>query len=93
MGFTIMKLKEENLINYNQNRYLWQQMSAKGYRKKEPAELDFEKDMPKLFSMIFKNHLTHLNYSESELESFLDMHFNELDSLYSHSTPKMKVVI
>jgi len=93
MGFTIMKLKEENLINYNQNRYLWQQMSARGYRKKEPVELDFEKDMPKLFPMIYENHKSHLNYSKSELESFLDMHFDELDNLYSHTTSKMKVVL
>lgn len=93
MAFIIMKLAEENVINYNQNRYLWAQMTKLGYRKKEPSELDFEKETPILFELMFENHLSNLNYSKNELSEFLDMYYDELFNLYKLSSNKLKIVI
>lgn len=93
MSMILVKLGEEKVVNYNQARYLWAQMAKLGYKKKEPIELDFERESPTLFEQMFDNHVSKLNYSADEIISFLDMHFEELNRLYKPDSNKLRVVI
>ena len=43
MQALLMRAKSLGFVDHNQNRYLWQQLSSRGWRLSEPPELDFDK--------------------------------------------------
>lgn len=66
----------------NQSRYLWQQLSSKGWRLREPAELDFAHDPPTVLRAILSAHLDTLNYTTEELVQLSALHEHEFDRMY-----------
>ena len=54
MQALLMRANTLGYLTVNQNRYLWQQISARGWRLREPAELDFEHEKPTLLRSIIK---------------------------------------
>lgn len=72
----------------NQSRYLWQQLSMKGWRTREPAELDFHNDPPTVLPAILKAHLTTLNFTTDDLVKLSRVHHQEFQRLYGdHNRP------
>jgi Zn-dependent peptidase ImmA (M78 family)/transcriptional regulator with XRE-family HTH domain len=64
-------------VSQNQSAYLWKQISARGFRMREPPELDFAPEKPTVVDSLFQVHRETLGYTESDLSKFL--HYFEAD--------------
>lgn len=82
MQALIMKAKNLGFLTRNQEEYLWKQMSARGWRLKEPPELDFPREQPTIIANLVKVFTTHLEYSKDELAKLLHIYTPELEALY-----------
>ncbi|RNI31765.1 ImmA/IrrE family metallo-endopeptidase [Rufibacter immobilis] len=94
MAALIIRAKTLRLITDNQYRYLWQQMSALGYRTKEPKELDAAPEPPILLKELVDAHLNDLGYSEEELAQLLSLQLEDFKSRYQDNEvvrPKLKI--
>lgn len=78
----LMRAKAIGAISANQSRYLWQQISVKKIRFREPPELDFAHEEPGLLPTILKLHLEQLGYSVAELAIALHTQEPELRRMY-----------
>lgn len=78
----ITKAKDLGVINGNQYKYLFMQMSKLGYRKREPAHFDIPKEKPTLLKEIIELHMKDLGYSFTELSKILCISEKELEELY-----------
>lgn len=99
MQALLMRASGLNLVSPNQARYLWQQISAKSWRLREPAELDFPPEVPKVLPSIVKAHLGELGYSLSELTKMVRIHESEFSEMYGTTSepplpnkPKLRIV-
>jgi hypothetical protein len=45
---------------------LWQELGRLGYRRREPAELDLERETPTLLAGLFKFYVETLHYTTTE---------------------------
>jgi Zn-dependent peptidase ImmA (M78 family) len=82
MQALLMRAKSLGYVDYNQARYLWQQISARGWRLREPAELDFEHEKPSVLKSIIRNHLHVLGYSIADLCNLVPIHEREFIRMY-----------
>ena len=98
MQALLMRVSALGLIEPNQSRYLWQKISSHGWRLREPPELDFLREAPRVLPRIIQSHLNDLGYSGGELANFLRIHKSEFDKIYGGSTtgepqrPRLKIV-
>lgn len=97
MQALLMRASGLDAITKNQSQYLWKQISARGYRLREPPELEFEPEKPTVLDGLLRVHLTALGYSQSELSSLFHLHESDFVSLYGTSQtrpnrPKLTVV-
>lgn len=85
-------------VTSNQARYLWQQISARGWRLREPAELDFAPEIPSVLPSIVKSHLSSLGYTMDELTAMMRVYEPEFVEMYGSwgapnpSGPRLKIV-
>lgn len=82
MGALLQRALHLDKVTPNQHRYLWSQMSAAGYRLKEPPELDPPKEHPSLLSEMVDVYLTELGYTVQELSQWLTLQIEEFCALY-----------
>jgi Zn-dependent peptidase ImmA (M78 family) len=82
MQALLMRATALKFVAPNQARYLWQQVSARGWKLKEPAEFDFPAEVPKVLPSIVKAHLSELGYSMSELTKLVRIHESEFIEMY-----------
>ncbi|WP_281257963.1 ImmA/IrrE family metallo-endopeptidase [Caenispirillum bisanense] len=82
MGALLMAAANLGCLTANQKQYLWRQMSARGYRLREPPELDFPQEKPTVIPSLLKVHLEGLGYSTGELAGILHVNPSDLQSLY-----------
>jgi Zn-dependent peptidase ImmA (M78 family)/transcriptional regulator with XRE-family HTH domain len=98
MQALLMRASFLNLISANQSRYLWQQISARGWRLREPADVDFPAEVPRVLSSIVKTHLSDLGYSLSELTKLVRIYESEFYEMYGRMEsppprrPKLQIV-
>lgn len=76
----IVRAYHEKLITKNQYQYLFKQMNALGYKKKEPVETPKEK--PTLFHEIISTHSTDFGYSKEEISKLLAFKPEQIDDWY-----------
>jgi Zn-dependent peptidase ImmA (M78 family)/transcriptional regulator with XRE-family HTH domain len=94
----LMRAASLNLLSPNQNRYLWQQISMRGWRLKEPAELDFPHEIPKIMTSVIKSHLTDFGYSVGQLTTLVKTQEWEFSEFYgslgdaTHDRPRLRLV-
>ena len=67
MAALLMRAHKLKLLSDNQYTYLWKQMSARGYRLREPPETEFTPETPDLMRRIIRVHFDALGYSKAEL--------------------------
>jgi Zn-dependent peptidase ImmA (M78 family)/DNA-binding XRE family transcriptional regulator len=91
MQAMLMRATSLGCVTPNQSRYLWQQISARGWRLREPAELDFPTEMPTVLPAIVKAHLSELGYSLAELTKLMRIHESEFIEMYGTVTAVPKV--
>jgi Zn-dependent peptidase ImmA (M78 family)/transcriptional regulator with XRE-family HTH domain len=98
MQALLMRATSLNCVSANQSRYLWQQISARGWRLREPAELDFPSEVPKVLPSIVAAHLTELGYSLAELTKLMRINESEFVAMYGVTSqpppgkPKLQIV-
>lgn len=83
MQSLLMAITEAAPLTKNQSQYLWKQISARGYRTKEPPELDFPREQPTVVQSLIKVHREGLGYSLEELSKLLCAYEHELHELYA----------
>lgn len=98
MQALLMRAKALGFLTDNQNRYLWQQISSRGWRLREPPELDFEPEKPSVLDSMIKAHLDDLGFTLSDLTNFVPMHEDEFQRLYNlndgnTSKPRLRLVV
>ncbi len=81
-------------ITENQSQYLWRQMSAMGYRRAEPPELDLRVEMPTVLPEIVRLHLEDLGYGLSDLAEALRSSEEDVRALHPipSSSPHLRLV-
>ncbi|HDL84760.1 MAG TPA: ImmA/IrrE family metallo-endopeptidase [Candidatus Acetothermia bacterium] len=82
MQALLVRASSLGYLKPNQSRYLWQQISARGMRLKEPPELDFPHEEPQIMSLIIGGHLEDLGYSIEEIAELLNLHTDQIRDLY-----------
>jgi Zn-dependent peptidase ImmA (M78 family) len=82
MQALLVRAKNLDYVDSNQYRYLWRVISAKGWRLREPPELDFKHERPTVISAIIRNHIKVLGYSVSDLCNFIPIHESEFMRMY-----------
>jgi Zn-dependent peptidase ImmA (M78 family)/transcriptional regulator with XRE-family HTH domain len=98
MQALLMRASSLKLVTPNQSRYLWQQISARGWRLREPPELDFAHESPTVLSSIVKSHLSDLGYSIGELTALMRVHEAEFVDMYglvlqpNAGRPRLRIV-
>ena len=90
------------IISERQYNYLFAQISARGWRVKEPANLDIPRERPRLLKrmveVVFKTPVpyskvaTRLRWTEQFTREILDQHAERNDSLQSSTTAKGRVL-
>jgi len=98
MQALLMRAKGLGYLTDNQNRYLWQQISSRGWRTREPSELDFPHERPTVLNAIIKAHLSDLGFTMSELSSLVPLHESEFVKMYDLADdgpgkPRLRLVI
>jgi Zn-dependent peptidase ImmA (M78 family)/transcriptional regulator with XRE-family HTH domain len=89
MQALLMRASQLKLLSDNQARYLWQQISAKGWRLREPADVDFAPETPRVLVSIVASHLTDLGYKLEDLTKLLRIYEGEFLEMYGNfSAPK-----
>lgn len=98
MQSLLMCAQSLKCITDNQARYLWQQISARGWRTREPASLDFDFDPPTVLPTIIKSHLDDLGYNISELVDMSRVYAREFEEFYGKfssdmpTRPRLRIV-
>jgi len=98
MQALLMRANSLKMLTPNQYRYLWQQISLRGWRLHEPAELDFAHEIPRVLPSIIRSHLSDLGYSVAELAQLVRIHEDEFVEMYGPvgdqppPTPRLRVV-
>ena len=96
MGALLMRAKALGCITDMQSTYLWRQMSAAGYRKKEPLEVEFAPEQATAFSDILRAHADDLGYTMADFEAMLHVHAAELNAMYGiekqPGAPKLRLL-
>lgn len=91
MQALLMRAKSCGFLAHNQSRYLWQQLSARGWRLNEPAELDFQKEEAMVLKSIIQAHVRDLGFSLEDLCSLVPIYEAEFIKMYGpieDSTPR-----
>lgn len=96
MGALLMAADKHGRLQPNQKQYLWKQMSARGYRLREPPELDFPPEQPTVLKSLIEVHHGALGYSSEELAALLNSYNDDLAALYpladASKRPKLTIV-
>ncbi|CAM5275567.1 hypothetical protein ATER59S_00150 [Aquamicrobium terrae] len=69
-------------LTSNQAGYLWRQLSARGWRKREPDETQFAPELPRLYEQVLVLHEKELGYDAEDLSKMLHLSLNEVRNLY-----------
>jgi len=70
------------LISRRDETRLWKKMSAAGYRKREPREVDVPVERPTLYPGIIGMYQRELGYTAADLSELLRLNGNDVDELY-----------
>lgn len=92
MGAILVRSKSLGLITDNQSQYIWKQMSIRGFKTKEPFELNIAKEKPTLVNELLEFHLKTLGFTKSELSRVLNISEKEIDNLYNPYEQNLRIV-
>jgi Zn-dependent peptidase ImmA (M78 family)/transcriptional regulator with XRE-family HTH domain len=98
MQALLYRASDLGCVTPNQARYLWQQISARGWKTREPLDTDFPAEQPRVITSIVRSHLDSLGFSVSELCRFVHVHESEFIQLYGlydppkNERPRLRIV-
>jgi Zn-dependent peptidase ImmA (M78 family)/transcriptional regulator with XRE-family HTH domain len=82
MQALLVRAARTGAITSSQSQYLWRQISRLGLRNREPPELDFPAEAPKVVPQLILLHLSELGYTISDLSAALHVAEADLRSMY-----------
>lgn len=82
MQAIVMRAFHIGAITAHQKKLLFINFSKKGYRRREPEELDFPREHPKLFPALLQGHQEDLGYSLDDMAEILRISKTDLCSWY-----------
>jgi len=88
MQALLMRASSLKVIASNHSRYLWQQISSKGWRLREPADVDFPQEVPTVLPSIVSAHLSDLGYTLDNLTGLLRIYGSEFAEMYGEAPDK-----
>jgi Zn-dependent peptidase ImmA (M78 family)/DNA-binding XRE family transcriptional regulator len=88
MQSLLMSAQSQNCITESQTRYLWQQISSRGWRTREPASLDFSFDRPTVLPTIIRSHVDDLGFQLSELIEMSKIGQHDFGQFYDYFVQK-----
>ena len=96
MQALLYRAKSVGAVTANQSQYLWRQISALGYRRNEPPELDFPAEEPVVLPEMIRVHLEDLGYEVEDLCSVLHVFEDDLRNMHplpsNFAGPNLRVV-
>ncbi|MGY9038388.1 MAG: helix-turn-helix domain-containing protein [Rhodobacterales bacterium] len=81
----LYKAGKFGLLNSNQSGYLWRQMSARGWKTREPDETQFPVEKPQVYDQILELHQKDLGYSAEDFATMLHFSTDDVRHLYGVS--------
>jgi Zn-dependent peptidase ImmA (M78 family)/DNA-binding XRE family transcriptional regulator len=90
MQSLLMRATSLGFVSDNQAQYLWRQISARGFRLREPPELDFPAEKPTVLDSLLQVHKDALKYSDAELAKLLHLFEPDLRQQYRLSPKKVE---
>jgi len=88
MQSLLMRAKSLGFVSHHQEQYLWRQISARGYRLREPPELDFPAEKSTVIESMLQVHRDALRYSDQELARFLHLYEADIRQQYHLASGK-----
>lgn len=90
-------IQREKIVMPNQARYLWQQIATRGWKTREPANLDFEHDRPTVLPTIIKAMRQELGLNREDIRSITQVYDDEFDRFYPYASeagtrPTLRIV-
>jgi Zn-dependent peptidase ImmA (M78 family) len=82
MQALLMRATDLATIAKSRAQSLWVQLSQQGYRKREPAELDFPHEVPRALQELVEIHHQRLGYSSKDLARLLALTETEAENYY-----------
>lgn len=80
MSAILMRAKQLETITPTEERKLWMQLSANGWRKREPVQLDVTGESPGgLFQQVVNLHTSELGYSRGQIGHLLNLDQQDVD--------------
>jgi Zn-dependent peptidase ImmA (M78 family)/transcriptional regulator with XRE-family HTH domain len=92
MQALLVRARTLGCISEDRYRNLFIELSRRGYRRREPAELDFAKDKPTLMQEMIELHTEDLGYSAQDLANMLRLEEREATSLYAGAPRPLRLV-
>jgi len=89
MQSILYRLQDKKLATYNRCRYLWSQISARGWKKSEP--IDIPRENPTLISRMVNMFINDLGYSKQEMANILKVEEGEFEQRYLSVKTKLRV--
>ena len=86
MAGLLMAASRVGALDEGRSKYLWKIMSVKGYRLREPPELDFPREIPTVLKSIVDMHTSALGFSRADLAKMLHCRQSDLDEMYGPDT-------
>lgn len=97
MQSILYAIEREGIVTKNQSRYIWTQISTKGWKLSEPANLDFEHDRPSVLPTILKTHFEDFGFAKEEVLRLSRVYEGDFDRFYPPSggeadRPRLRIV-
>lgn len=88
MAALLKRATDLKCITQKKATSLWKQMSALGFRKREPAELDLSPEKPRLLREMIDYHLKQLGMTESNLVAMFTLLESDYRRFYAPDQPR-----
>ena len=92
MAALLVRAKQLKVLQPAKYTALWKQMSALGFRKREPAELDLSPEPPRLLEGLLSFHRERLGLSLRDLLAMFSLHEGDYRRFYVTNTHKLRLV-
>jgi len=83
MAALLKRARDLRAITEKRATALWKQISALGYRKREPAELDLAPEHPRLLRGLLEYHSKNLGMTSEQMLKMFVLHQTDFDRFYS----------
>lgn len=90
MQAILMAAERLGRITPYKSRSLWKQISALGYRTREPFEIPVEE--PTLIRDIVRTHTTELGYSDAEVAKVVCLPVDTFQEVFKRETPRLRLL-